>query len=548
MATLHTPAELSTRISIFNLDPVEQSKLWLQQGPVAANATLIGVLRAALLFGGTVVVDRNQVLEGIFFIAMSPDRLAWHLGLEPGAKLPLEVQLLGKHEDAEIAPGPWHLSDGRRRWGTQAERLVADIEGNYAAVKDDKHRVSSPLIALTGGMYELAAGVTQPESYSSSATRPTEAWEEADHLVLPQGVWEEQDLDVAKEVRKNGRLAWVDAMKSGRVEVRSGNKLGPNPLGPELSQEPPPNPGGLAVVDELATALITLEYVDQAARDATAPCRADHWGTSELCERAHVTNRSLVARWLDGEHLEQLQPPALPQHLRGREFANHRSAALGWWTLAYYRAISERDGLRLLTIFNALSAPAAPDDNVGASTAATATGAESSQAVEIAWGLRRPKRHAFAQILARLRPLKKTATASTLPIGGDVVDRLADFTPSQYSRLKAFEAVQSNHLLEDPGRRSLFDLVMAIDEVVGDTSSRRRRMRGTAFRASAAMAVALGLVLYENGFIEVSGAVWPVAAVIAAGLLAAPWSDIGALRRMSGSQLQSTLRFQHDDD
>lgn len=110
MAKSRRRTPLSTRISVFNLDSVEQSKLWLQQGPVAANTTLIGVLRAALLFGGTVVVDRNQLLEGIFFIAMPPDRLAWHLGLEPGAKLPIEVQLLGTHDGVETPPRPWESS------------------------------------------------------------------------------------------------------------------------------------------------------------------------------------------------------------------------------------------------------------------------------------------------------------------------------------------------------------------------------------------------------------------------------------------------------
>ena len=65
---------------------MEQAKLWLQFGPVEAGRVLVGVLRTALLFGGTVVVDRNQLLEGIFFISMPPDRLAWHLGLEPAVR------------------------------------------------------------------------------------------------------------------------------------------------------------------------------------------------------------------------------------------------------------------------------------------------------------------------------------------------------------------------------------------------------------------------------------------------------------------------------
>lgn len=546
MAASRNTGQMSIRISVFNLDPIEQSKLWLQQGPGAANRILIGVLRAALLFGGTVVVDRNQLLEGIFFLSMPPERLAWHLGLEPGAKLPIEVQLLKADDSEHSDPGPWILSDGTRRWGLQDEGLVPQIEANYAAVKDDKKRVSSPLIALTGGQYEIADDMTRHESYSSVATPRTPAWNQSDHLVMPQGVWEQEDVAVAKRVREEGRLAWVHAMKEGRVAVRSGHNLGSNMIGRELSVEPPPNPEGLAVIDDLVTALIELEMAHQPETAQAKHCGADHWDDGADCRRAHVSVRSLVARWLDGERVDELDPPTLPEHLRGPEYADHRSAALGWWTLAYYRSIAERDGTRLLTIFNALPIPAIAADGVSDADRKRQSRKVRTQAIEMAWGLRKPERSAWEQFFARIRPLKKSKFASTLPIGGDVVDRLAAFTPSQYARLTTFEAVESRQLLKNPGRRSLFDLVMAIDEVVGDTTSRARRMRATALRAAVFILVASALVLYENGYIEISGVWGPIIAVTAAALLSAPWADLGALRRMSGSQLQSTLRFHHD--
>lgn len=546
MARPQTTAQASTRISVYNLDPLEQSKLWLQQGPVDANRTLIGVLRAALLFGGTLVVDRNQVLEGIFFLAMPPDRLAWHLGLEPGAELPIEVQLLKSEDHVDPAPGPWQLSDGTRRWGARGEGVVTQIEANYAAVKN-KARVSSPMIALTGGQYELADGLTQPGSHSSAATPRTAAWNTSDHLVMPQGVWEEGDVTVAKKVREQGRLAWIQAMKVGRVAVRSGQDMGPNMIGRELSTEPPPGPDEDKVIEALVTQLINLQVRDKPATADEEQCGVVHGKDVKKCERAHVNERSLVARWLDGHEVAGLDPSSLPTGLRGQEYAAHRSAALGWWSLAYYRSIAERDGTRLLTIFNALSAsPTAEDDDSYASKQRRKKKAAKGKAIEIAWGLRKPERGFWAQLFARIRPLKKSKAASTLPIGGDVVDRLADFTPSQYARLKTFEAVESEQLLKKPGRRSLFDLVMAIDEVVGDTTSRARRMRTTAFRAAVFMVVAIALVLYESGHIEISGWWGPVVAVTAAALLSAPWADVGALSRMSGSKLQSTLRLQHD--
>lgn len=73
-------------------------------------------------------------------------------------------------------------------------------------------------------------------------------------------------------------------------------------------------------------------------------------------------------------------------------------------------------------------------------------------------------------------------------------------------------------------------------------------MKATMLRGAVVTAGGLAVVLYDNGFIAVPGPVWAVIAFATAALLAAPWSDLGILRRMSGSQLQSTLRFQALDE
>ena len=529
----------SSRISVFNFDPMEQAKLWLQLGPVEAARMLVGVLRTALLFGGSVVVDRNQLLEGIFFISMPPDRLAWHLGLEPGAPLPLEVQLLPAKRGeplpmgGDLPQGPWRRPDGRRGWGVD-DSLVAAIEDNHAAVlmDNDPTRVSSPLIALTGGDYEHASDVVRRDSHSSAGGVVEDAWHTADPVVVPQSVWNLRNKEIAVDVRLQGQLAWVDAMRAGRLAVLPGT-MGANPLGPELTAELPPNARGNQDVTRLVEALVNLEHPASASPETQ--CNAIHLDETAPCRRTHVTSRSLVARWLDGVEMEELQPSTRPEALKAEELAVHRSAALAWWTLAYNRAICNRDGLRLLTVHNALPSP-------------SGVLGDAAVEAELAWGLRRPKPGSGDRIRTRIRRWMRSSgdEPNTLPLAGDIVTRLAAFTPAEYCRLQAFDAVGSEALLRSPGRKSLFDLVVAIDEIAGDTTSRSRRMRSTLLRGGVFGAGGLAVVLYDSGVIALSGPLWSVAAVVAAALLAAPWSDMGALRRMSGSQLQSTLRISHD--
>ena len=49
------------------------------------------MIRSALLLSEQIIVDRNQLLDGVVLLALGPDGLRWHLGLPQHAPLPLVV-------------------------------------------------------------------------------------------------------------------------------------------------------------------------------------------------------------------------------------------------------------------------------------------------------------------------------------------------------------------------------------------------------------------------------------------------------------------------
>ncbi|WP_237200726.1 hypothetical protein [Rothia nasimurium] len=79
------------RVRIFNFDPVEQAKLWVSLGPEEAVKTLNGYLRTAVLIGEQVVLDRNDLLDGIYFLSLGPEGIAEVLGVPNYEKLPLLI-------------------------------------------------------------------------------------------------------------------------------------------------------------------------------------------------------------------------------------------------------------------------------------------------------------------------------------------------------------------------------------------------------------------------------------------------------------------------
>lgn len=79
------------RIRVTNLDSVHQAQTWRRHGPQEAIDRTVSMIRSALLLSEQIIVDRNQLLDGVVLLALGPEGLRWHLGLPQHAPLPLVV-------------------------------------------------------------------------------------------------------------------------------------------------------------------------------------------------------------------------------------------------------------------------------------------------------------------------------------------------------------------------------------------------------------------------------------------------------------------------
>jgi hypothetical protein len=516
MASLN---DQNQKISIFNFDPVEQNKLWLQLGPARARKLLVGVLRTALLLGKSVELDRNQVFEGVFFTSMTPDKLRWHLGLEPDSAIPLSIRLLPTKVIAPLAPGPWQLSKDGMAWGVDLE-VEKCIRANLLAVQNTD-RASSPLIALTDGKYDGSSIHESASEHSSSGATSTDKYKLSDVTVMPQHIWKQYDLEVARDLRDKARESWMLEMLSGRIAVRTPEEFEEDirGIGPALELNPKPNTDN-RTVKQLVELLMKLEYTDEAKRKASIQCTTTHSGLD--CKLHHVTTRSLITRWLDGETIKEFSIEHLPVNLRGAEFVAHRSAALAWWTKAYYSWITSRDKTTLLTLSGVLQSP---------------TGFPEGQAQEEerAWQLIPTKVGFWKRIGKVMSSRYKSSASKNLTLGGQVVDELASFTPEQYSRVRAALESRTERQRTTKWNNSLNELSLAVIEHGHDETPRKTKINRAIFRTLLLTSLAALIFLIEEGIIRLPGSGWFVVALVLSGLTAIPWGEFAALTRMYDS-------------
>lgn len=503
------------RIAVANLDAVEQTRIWLTLGAHEATRTLLGALRTALLLADTVVLDRNQVFEGVFFVAVDPGRLAWHLGLPPGSSLPLTVGLLNA-ADGELPPAepaPWRTREGDT-WAL-APDLVEQVERNLMAVPGDRQRVSSPMIALTG-QYD---GQVLGGGPSVNAPPPSDAWaRDVDPAFLPRHVWRQRDEVLAAEVIRRGRHAWLAAMKDGRVGVEPWRQEALD-IGTALERALPKAPRARA----LASTLMELQEVNGVTRECAVRHRDVPDAAVGHCGRRHVGKRSLVVRWLDGHEVPQLQPARVPASWADVSYAE-REAAFRWWNTAYYDAICERDDLRMLNLHNISSSSAA------------------GSAVEVEWGLRRPEPRRRDRVRARLSA-RPAGPSGDLVVEGEVVRHLVEMGPWQFAPLRDLRVVDREALWRAPSNRRMFDLALAVRDRAGEHTSRRTRLIIAAVRLVALGLLAAAFAFRDAGYLPTSGGILVTTWILLGIVAAFPWDAVSSLARMSSSGLESSLRI-----
>lgn len=186
-----------SRIMVTNFDPNRQAQLWLEQGAEEAAEVLLGMLRTAILIGGQLIIDRSQLLDGVFFLATGPDRLARELGLDDRSPLPITVNCEpGEPRSRTSRLVPRMLGrDGNADFenvsmGLQLEKVSSEgFLKTSAAIRAMIGRGEHPwLMPDPGDEWFAGAGFTdrlhpldpdQPEVWRRTLIRARERWVEA---------------------------------------------------------------------------------------------------------------------------------------------------------------------------------------------------------------------------------------------------------------------------------------------------------------------------------------------------------------------------------
>lgn len=130
-------------IQVSEFDSIQQANLWREKGSVQATAELISALRMAVYLGNEITLDRNQLFDGIFFLALGPAGIAEALGLTPGSNLPIHVLC----ESGTLSTDDRKVPIMRGRQPESGEFVSIDVQLNSVR-KDDFRKSSASLIAV----------------------------------------------------------------------------------------------------------------------------------------------------------------------------------------------------------------------------------------------------------------------------------------------------------------------------------------------------------------------------------------------------------------
>lgn len=294
-----------TRILVSDFDSVHQAALWRERGAEGARDRLLSALRTAVLLGEDLTLDRNQLLDGVFFLTLGPDGVAHELGLGPHDRLPMVV----KCQPGTVDGGTGRVVPVLRGAGAYAEQdVVVDVDHQLAQVRSDQFRSSSAAVAAVSNQ-------EFPTRWLCGAA--CDEW----HTGCGFSFFDRQTLEHTQILAaiEHAQDVWADAMLSGRVAVVRWD------LGPD--QDPH---GARRDLDVPAALRSTRAFLDE-HRDGLRPL-AEHALALETPFRKEALLE--VDGWLQ-EH-----PQVDPEEGR---------LAMEMWSRAYYRAIAQQDGALYLS-------------------------------------------------------------------------------------------------------------------------------------------------------------------------------------------------------
>lgn len=287
--------------------------MWRELGPAEARERLTAMLRTAVLLGQELILDRNQILDGIYFLSVGPEGIAHLLGLAPWEPLPITMTGQDPPEAADD-PMPVAFHRGRDGVGPDAPSLPVGFQLDW--VRTERFLTASSA---------LAAILPDIGTNSWLYPTPSDAWYPGAGLCDVLHPLGPDDRAHALALIRDAQDAWARACVDGRVAVDSWR-------------------GAIDMVPALHTQRTQLAAV--AGERGAAPL-AEHVLEEETNVRK-VALETIVAFATDrGWTLDAAHPDPFEDEMR---------MAVELWSRAYYRAIADRDDTMLIAFNDATGA------------------------------------------------------------------------------------------------------------------------------------------------------------------------------------------------
>ncbi|MBB1482431.1 hypothetical protein H5392_00970 [Tessaracoccus sp. MC1865] len=485
------------KVIVTNFDSVAQARLWRERGSAEATDQLLAMLRTAVLLGEDLQLDRNQLFDGIFFLALGPDRIGAELGLQQGASLP--IRLTGSAPEGFDLSALDLLNSGMAIGAAQAARVRRAVEAfldiQLGHVRSAEFQASSSAMMAVCGSKEGNAWLLPPAGphwFPGTGFRDrlhpmTEVLREMMHLIAKA-----QD-------------EWADALLRDRLTVGVWR-------------------GGIPILEGHREELRSLGFPEEdlvpLARDVSGlETQVRKVALDELASRA-------LERW-GGSGEGGGGRPRDFTHSEAREMR----FALELWSRGYYRAIARRDGAMLVAFAEAADA-----------------GGKGADPLRRAYGLEKPDRDLWQRIRDAIPARSAGAELSgAMRIDGEILDHLRQIDPGVYRQLtRTSSGVLSRIRARDSS--AMMDLALATREAVSSVPRRRPRIVRNAVRVGALTLVALlvAFLAVVPGVVDLSRTE-QVAVLVGSAMVGAlaglPWDEIGNIIRLRPSALTATLNI-----
>lgn len=496
------PAE-PTHILVSDFDAVHQASMWRRYGAKEATRRLVSVLRTAILLGEELTIDRNQLFDGIFFLALGPAGVANALGLAPDDPLPITVSCqpgLLPDDDGGAgfrpdASGSFSSGGDERQRANNAgprNRCVPIKRGaevgfsGVVSVDFQLDWVRSERFLTASSAMMAAAGDTASNSWLASP--PSQEWFEGCGLSRFETPLTEEQIVECIQVSQD---EWAQAMVDGRVAVDRWDRN---------------------VNDDLNVpeALMKTRNELEGSLDELRPL-----AKILLAEKSNVRKDAVqtAVDWM-GEQ------PSSSQVEEAR-------MAMEMWSRAYYRAIAHRDGAMYLSFYDSVE-----DSDLARS-----------------YGLSLPARSRFQRLRDRAFSVRR---AETIRVEGEILDHMLVIAPGAFSQLYLLTRNTARELITQGKAQAMFDLAYAAREAVREPDSHSHKRFVTALKVltmtvMAVVVAALGL-LTDLTDLSTTAQVMAIVGAAFLGMLAGlPWDDFAELFRLRRAKMTATLTLSNQE-